>query len=630
MVLQSETEAAVWGWADPGQPVRVRGTWSDDHESITAAGGDGRWRTTVPTPAPGGPYRLLVEAGTGDDATQMVLDDVLIGEVWIASGQSNMWWPVSWCADAEAEIAAADHPRLRLFTVPQAVAMEPRDDLDGGSWTPCSPESVAGFSASAYYFGRDLHRELGVPVGLVHTSWGGTPVEAWTSRGTIERAGDFAEALARIDEALGAPEGHPTVEELQASWWVTLEERDPGFAGGWMSGPLEEGAWTEATVPGFFRDIGLGEFDGCVWYRRSVTLDPAWAGRGLVLELGPVDDMDLTFFNGRLVGETRQHGRWQEARHYRVPGEHVRAGENEIAVCAVDSGGAGSVGVAGESAPAMRLYPEGDGDGHGEAVALKGRWRARAGASMAVMGAFPRSTWFNQHVPTALHNAMIAPIVPFAARGAVWYQGESNRSRSVQYRRLFPALIADWRRVWGRELSFYYVQIAPFAYGGDRGEAAELREAQELALALPRTGMAVTMDVGNPDDIHPKNKQAVGRRLALWALARDYGRDVVCSGPLYRAMVVAGSEARLSFAWAAGGLVAEGAPTCFTVAGEDRVFHPAQARIEGETVVVWSDAVPRPAAVRHAWGAADEPNLQNAAGLPAPSFRTDRWPAVGR
>ena len=224
---------------------------------------------------------------------------------------------------------------------------------------------------------------------------------------------------------------------------------------------------------------------------------------------------------------------------------------------------------------------------------------------------------------------MISPLIPYGIRGAIWYQGESNRNRAAQYRRIFPAMIGDWRRLWGLgDFPFYFVQIAPFAYGGDTGQAAELREAQTFTMGAPNTGMAVTMDIGNPRDIHPRNKRDVGRRLALWALARDYGVDVVPSGPLYGGMVVVGSEVRLTFQYGEGLTAGDGAPSHFTIAGEDKVFHPAVARIEGEQVIVSSDAVPAPVAVRYAWGAADEPNLRNGAGLPAPSFRTDDWSPV--
>jgi sialate O-acetylesterase len=614
MVLQRESEVLVWGFADPGEVVTVRGGW-DDSTVTTVADDEGDWHVHMQTGQAGGPYTLTV-----NDVT---LSDVLLGEVWICSGQSNMEWHVEWCDDAQAEIAAADHPRLRLFTVAKALAATPQDDVRG-TWTACSPETVGAFSATGYYFGRELLAELGdVPIGLVSTNWGGTVSEAWTSRETLARFDAFAPALARLDEG----DDGQSLAAQQAAWWRSLEQQDPGFEAGWMNAGVDTEPWTNAAVPGYFKDIALGSFDGTVWYRRTVDVPAEYVGQELVLDLGPVDDMDLVYLNGERVGATLGLGQWQSPRSYSVAADVVRAGPNVLAVCAVDTSGAGSIGVAGGAPTSLRLRPASSQAGEG--LPLEGTWKARAGASMGALGAFPNAGWLHANYPTALYNAMIAPLLPYAIRGAIWYQGESNRARAAQYRRIFPALIEDWRAKWGRgDFPFYWVQIAPFGYGGDTGEAAELREAQMLTQSLPHTGMAVVMDIGNPGNIHPTNKQDVGRRLALWALAKNYGRDVECSGPVYAGLEVKGAEARLTFEHAAGLTSGDSPPSHFTLAGSDRVFHSATARIEGETIVVTSDAVGAPVAVRYAWGAADQPNVKNGAGLPASSFRTDDWPMV--
>ena len=618
MVLQRESEVAVWGWAAPLEQVRVRGTWSDEDESLVRAGRDGTWRTSVRTGAAGGPYSLIVQG-----ANRIEIGDVLLGEVWIASGQSNMEWPLAATADAEAAIAAARHPRLRLFTVAKAVAREPASDV-AGAWRVCEPESARDFSAVAYHFGRELAAALDVPVGMIHTSWGGTPAEAWTSRATLERFfPELAPALERLRAARGASE--PPLVERRAAWWSAIAERDPGLSSGWAragaAGPQEEG-WTSVVLPATFDDLAWSDFDGCVWFRRVVELPASWAGSGLSLELGPADDLDRAYFNGELVGETSADGRWQEPRRYDVPGALVRAGRNDLAVQVVDTGGQGSLGVAGDVRPPLRIVRS-----DGEELDLAGEWSARRGASLDELGAAPRD-WLHAGYPSVLHNGMIAPLVPFGLRGAIWYQGESNVGRHEQYRRLFAGLIADWRASWGRgDFPFHFVQIAPYRYDGDIGQAALLREAQALTLAQPHVGMAVTMDIGDPDDIHPRNKLDVGRRLAALALARDYGRDVPCGGPTAGALLVVGGRARLELRGVGGGLETTdgGPPGPFQIAGADRVFHPAQARIEHARVEVWSAEVPRPVAVRYAWGAADTPNLRNAEGFPAPSFRTDRW-----
>lgn len=531
-------------------------------------------------------------------------------------------------ADAEAEIADADHLGLRLFNVKNVIAQEPLDDVNG-QWVVCSPESVPGFSAVGYFFGRELLQALEVPVGLVAPNWGGTLSEAWTSRETLAGISEFAPPLERLAQAI-ASDGDPedSLAVKQAVWWKSLEQQDPGHRELWMSADLDLTDWLDAPVPGQFSDAGLGSFDGCVWYRRTVEVPEEWVGQPLALELGPVDDMDLTFLNGQLVGSTREAGQHTKPRVYAVDAGVARAGANVIAVCAVDTGGAGTLGGTGEGAPPMRLRLASDPAGSG--LTLEGTWKAKAGLTMQSAGPFPSGSWFHANYPTALYNGMIAPLLPFGIRGAIWYQGESNRPRAAQYRTLFPAMIGDWREKWGLgAFPFYFVQIAPYRYAGDTGQAAELREAQTLTLATPNTGMAVTMDIGNPDDIHPRNKQEVGRRLALCALAGTYGIEVVHSGPMYRSMVVVGNQARLHFAHTDGGLVAEGeGVTHVTVAGQDRVFHPAEARIAGDLLVVRCEAVAHPVAVRYAWGAADVPNLKNGAGLPAPSFRTDDWEMV--
>lgn len=614
MVLQRESEVAVWGWADPGEHVTVQGSWAGE-ERITVAGSDGRWSVRVATPEAGGPHTLSVKG-----SNELTFTDVLIGEVWVCSGQSNMEWPVRACANPEAEIAAANHPNLRIFDVGRRISMTPVEDVRG-SWAAVSPETIAGFSAAGYYFGREVQAGLGVPVGLIGTNWGGTVAESWTSREGLAGYEEFAPLIDQIDQRLGAGKAD-SLSAKQAAWWAKIEASDPGAKGAWMSPGLDTAGWTEVTLPGLFADFGQGDFDGCMWYRRSVDVPAGWAGKDLVMELGPVDDMDLTYLNGELVASTREAGKHATPRSYSIPAAQVRAGEaNLITICVVDTAGGGAVGLNTE----MVLRPEA-GEGR---VALSGAWLARTGSPIADFGPFPHGNWFHANYVTALHNGMIAPIVPFGIRGALWYQGESNRGRAAQYRRVFPGMITDWRSKWGiGDFSFYFVQLAPFRYGGDTGQLAELREAQMMTLDLANTGMAVTMDIGNITDIHPKNKQDVGKRLALWALAKDYGQDVVYSGPLYRSMVVVGDTARLHFDHAAGLRAGEGGLKSFLVAGEDRVFHPGSARVDGGTLLVKSDAVPRPVAVRYCWGTEDEGSLFNGAGLPASSFRSDAWPPV--
>ncbi len=619
MVLQRNDEVPVWGRSAPGAAITLRGSWVAEPVEVRADGA-GAWRALLPTGEAGGPHTLRVE-GDGDPAVR----EVWFGEVWFCSGQSNMEWPLRESDGAQAVLATADDPQLRLFTVAQQPSIGRAADCEG-AWVPASAESVADFSAVALHFGRELRATLGVPVGLVEATWGGTPIEAWTSGSTLRERPEFKPLIARMDGALRS-RGEPSVEERRRDWWRRIAAVDPGLRETWSAVDLDDSEWKDATLPATWNGLGFAQFDGCVWFRRTVQVPAEWAGQELVLELGPIDDFDLTYLNGELVGATRKEGYWQTPRSYRIPGDRVAAGPLQLTVLAIDTGGVGRVGKVADE---MRLRPASSGPGDG--LALAGPWKMRRGAALGEIGTWPRGSWFTHQHPAALFNGMVAPVAGYGIRGALWYQGETNVPRAQQYRELLPALVADWRRWWDREdLAFYYVQIAPYAYPGDVGQAAELREAQALAQDLPGVGMVVTLDVGDPDDVHPRDKRTVGLRLASWALAESYGREgVACRSPRYVSMQVEGAAVRLAFDHAEGLALRGDAPAPFTVAGADRVFHPAIARVEGTEVVVTSEHVAAPVAVRYAWGPADRGVLFNGAGLPASSFRTDDWAPASR
>ena len=625
MVLQRETATAIWGTSDPGAEVSVQGSWSEEAVATTA-GADGRWQVDLPTPEAGGPHTVTATSG-GASAS---LRDVLSGEVWVCSGQSNMEWNMAWLEQGVDAAKLADHPLLRLGFIEKTIAAAPQHEVEA-RWEVCTPNTVLPFSATAYFFGRELMRSMpDVPIGLVRSAWGGTVAEAWTSEETLRRLGGFDETLDRVG-ALRDSGGGDTVEQLQAKWWARVAATDPGMKERWQLPQTDLADWETGQVPTMFAQLGWAGFDGLGWFRRSFEVPPHWQGKDLVLHLGAVDDMDVTWINGQEVGAVRVAGRYQSARAYPVPGALLTTGVNTLAVCAVDTGGAGTIGWSASGPSSVRLTLA---DGS-EEIVLDGEWRVKRGCTMADLGGpMPTSGWFNQNGPTALSNGMIEPLVPMAMRGVIWYQGESNRDRALQYRDLFPAMIRDWRTRWGRgDFPFYWVQIAPFGYGGDRGEAAELREAQTMALSLPNTGQAVTMDIGDPADIHPQEKVEVGRRLALIALARDYGVEVAYQGPMLSSVEFDGPKATLRFDHAEGlELRGDDPSRWFTIAGKDQVFRPAKAEVMQAKglITVWSDEVPDARAVRFAWGAADASNLFNAAGLPAPSFRTDPWPAVSR
>jgi len=632
MVLQRDAVARVFGWAEPGERIEVHASWTDAVVRDVAQG-DGAFEVALPTPAAGGPFTLSVRG-----RNTVELTDVLVGEVWVCSGQSNMEWTVGpgvgdGILNWETEVADADWPRIRGFDVARATALEPAQDCRG-EWSVCSPATVGSYSAVAYFFGRALHRELDVPIGLVMTTWGGTKAEAWTSAHALRALGEFEDELDRIERARRDPASEPSLEDLQTRWWARLADVDPGTRAGWSSPAHDDSSWERRAVPAVWEEQGL-EHDGVVWFRRTVDVPAGWAGRELVLELGSIDDMDTTWFAGVRVGGLEGSDHWRTPRAYVVPAELVEGGPTTIAVRVVDTGGAG--GLTGHEGR-LRLSRAAGVDDAGEGLELAGEWRARPGAGLDVLGAWPRTGWFHQDYPTALSNAMVAPLERCAIRGAIWYQGESNRLDAERYERLFPALIADWRRRFGRgDFPFYFVQIAPFDYGGDTGQAAALRDAQRKALSVPNTGMVVTLDVGDPRDIHPLDKQTVGRRLARWALDRTYGRDVgPVSGPLFASVSFAPSMARVTFEHVAGGLELRGPVLERTESGVDGLFElrrpdgrwlPATARVDGDELVLRAfgfEGLDEPTGVRYAWGAADEACLFNAAGLPASSFSSVR------
>lgn len=613
-VLQRNSRAPLWGWARPGDIVSVFVSWDPNTSRTARVESNGAFSLPVATPEAGGPHTIGLRVG---DVVEEIRD-VWIGEVWFCSGQSNMEWALEDSQDAEAEIAAADHPNVRLFSVPNRVSVSPELSC-GGEWQVCTPETARPFSAVAYFFGRELSRELDVPVGLIAADWGGTPIESWMSAQTLRRHPDFTQRVLEVEElARKAEVFEAEVEAAVASWWSALDEDAPG----WHGVDFDDSAWKTMELPGNWEKGVVGAFDGVVRFRREVTLSAELDELDLRLSLGPIDDFDRTYFNGVLVGSLDEGSPWSTPREYEIPAELTRRGKNVIAVHAYDTGGAGGFHGSPEQ---MRLVPD---EAEGErGVSLAGAWRYSVAKASKDLAAYPRTSQVDAWTPTALFNGMVAPIMPHGIRGVLWYQGESNRERAFQYRSLMAGLIDDWRRWWMRgKFPFLFVQIAPYRYEDDAGEAAELREAQRLTLELENTGMVVTTDIGNPRDIHPRNKQEVGRRLALWALATTYGRDVVHSGPLFTKAVVEGESMRVHFDHAEGLRVPEGDTVpFFEIAGADGKYFEALAVIDGESVLVAAEEVPEPVAVRYLWGAADEGVLRNGAGLPASSFKSDEW-----
>ena len=623
MVLQRDAPARVWGWAAPAEIVRV--SVGPTRAEATAAA-DGRWSVELPPQPAGGPFTMTI-AGRNS----ITLEDVWLGEVWVASGQSNMEWPLAQSIGGP-EAATAGCDGLRLFTVAKATSLQAKDDVTG-QWSACDSSSAPTFSAVAFYFGQEVQRALGVKVGLVHSSWGGTPAEAWTSRAALAAEPSLQPMVADFDAALHDPAAQRAFAARLEAWEAANYHQDgsnEGLARGWAGPSVEGSLWRRMDLPQPWEKAGLA-IDGAVWFRRTLDIPAAWAGMDLRLSLGALDDFDTTYFGGEEVGRTGKEtpGYYSVPRRYTVPGRLVKAGRAVVAVRVFDHYGNG--GFSG-SAPEMTLGPAA-----GAPTSLAGSWEYRverelapSAPDFATQPRYPSPD--NPNSPTVLYGAMIAPLTPLAIRGAIWYQGESNAGAAFQYRNLFPAMIRDWRRAWGRgDFPFLFVQLANYMpRAPEPGDSAwaELREAQAMTLAVPGAGMAVAIDIGEAGDIHPKDKKDVGSRLARWALADTYGQAVVKSGPLYDSFALEGGALRVRFRHS-GGLKADGAAAKgFAVAGSDRQWHWAEARIDGETVVVSSPVVAQPVAVRYAWADNREATLRNAEGLPAAPFRTDDWPML--
>lgn len=619
MVLQQKTNAAIWGSAGAGKKVAITTSWNKKSYSAVADK-NGDWKVKVPTPAFGGPYTITIN---DDDVT--TLSNVLIGEVWICSGQSNMEMPLAgWgkIQDYEKEIAAANYPSIRLLQVEKATSNVPVKDMKiaNGGWTECTPQYVAGFSSVAYFFARDIYTKTKIPVGLIHTSWGGTIAEAWTSGTSLKTMDDFREAVNTMEQE-AASGGLQDYDKRLQTWLQNVNEKDAGFSKSnpaWTAMNTDVTGWQTMKLPTLWEDASLPSFDGVVWFRKKVMLPASWAGTDVKVSLGAIDDDEITWFNGEKIGETVGY---TTPRKYTIPGRLVKTGENEIVVRVFDGAGGG-----GLYDDAKQLTLTG---ANGEQVSLAGEWVYKVGVNLKDLPAKPLDM-NGPNRPTVLYNAMIYPFIQYSIKGAIWYQGESNADRAYQYHTLFPTLIKDWRKNFQQgDFPFYFVQLANFMKPvKDPGESAwaELREAQTKTLSLPNTGMASAIDIGNADDIHPKNKQEVGRRLALIALAKNYGKQVSYSGPLYQSFIKQGKAIKLTFKHADGGLKAQdGTLVGFEIAGADKKFYWAKAAITGNQVTVSSDAVANPVAVRYSWANNPNGNLYNGAGLPASPFRTDDW-----
>jgi len=623
MVLQQKQDIPIWGTAEPGGEVTVT---LNEQEGKAIVGDDRNWKVTLsPVPA-GGPYKLVVSG-----VETKTINNVMLGEVWICSGQSNMEMPINkeWgkVDNFEEEVANATYPNIRLFTVEKTMANTEQNHFKSDGWKECSSETVPGFSAVAYFYGRHLHNNLDIPIGLIQTAWGGTIVEAWTSAATLKEIPEFTEMVKYIEsDETTYEEKLVAAKKNQAEWPDKIEKLliDKGTQNqGFQNKDFNTDDWKTMELPKIWEELEI-YVDGVVWFSKDINVPESWQGEDLTLSLGKINDYDITWFNGKKVGRgTEVH----ESRNYKIPSSLVNKGQNRIVVQVLDIGNVGGIYGPEEE---MKLTSK------NKSISLVGNWKYKIDPIKIEVKAMPKKLDQNTGAnrPTVLYNAMIKPLLPYGIKGAIWYQGESNAERAYQYRNLFSSMIKDWRNVWGQgDFPFIFVQLANFMKVIEQPVEhswAELREAQTMALELPNTGMAVTIDIGDAIDIHPTNKQDVGKRLALNALAKVYEKDIAYSGPMYNSMELEGSKIRLKFSNTNDGLKIMGNKDLkgFAIAGTDKKFVWAEAKIEGNEVIVWSPEIKNPVAVRYAWASNPICNLYNGADLPASPFRTDDWKGI--
>jgi len=601
-VLQRDIAIPIYGTANEGEKITVEFAGQE----VSTVAKDGKWRVMLqPMKANAVPQTMTIR---GENVLEIA--NVLVGDVWVASGQSNMERQLGLregqkpIENWQAEAAGVDLPQIRQFYVPEHLALTPTADANG-KWTVCSPKTAPDFSAVGFFFARDIHRAEKIPVGILFSACGGTPAEAWTSEAALQTMPTFRDMI----NTMRKQAGNPDMYAKQVAQWYS--DNDPGSAknSDWSMMSLNTEDWTPVDIPAQFP----GDFDGVIWYRKELDLPESWNGKTAVMHLCAIDDQDTTWINGIQIGSMDI---WNAPRDYHIPNGVLRSGRNVIAIRVIDTGGPG-----GFFGKAEQMNMELMGDKSIAPVSLAGQWHSRTGVSLSKTPRFPVRANNNPSAPTVLYNAMIAPLQSFPIKGAIWYQGEANSDRPRQYLDLFPLMIADWRRDWNvGDFPFLFVQIAPYV-----GMVPEIREAQFLTLAkTSNTAMAVTTDIGDAEDIHPTRKAPVGARLAFAARALAYGEKIEYSGPLYDSMKVTGNKALISFTHVGGGLVAkDGDLKGFTIAGADKKFVPAKAEIKSNTVVVWSDEITSPVTVRYGWSNVPDVNLFNREGLPASPFRTD-------
>jgi sialate O-acetylesterase len=611
MVLQRNTTLKIWGWAAPKEKITIN---FGDIIRETISNDQGEWEVKLSNLNAGGPYTMTISG-----SNSITLKDILVGDVWVCSGQSNMELNMKRASPIYGpEIKSAENNYIRYFAVPQTYNFkEPQNDYKSGNWQTANPNTVLNFGAIGYFFARELYQKYLVPIGIINTAIGGTPVEAWISEEAIKAFPVYYKEAQKFKDDALISQIEKQDRERSQDWYTELGQKDEGYKDPqkkWSDPATNKDGWATMKIPGYWVNTGLGAINGVVWFKKEIDVPVSMVGQTALLKLGRIVDADSAFINGVFVGTTSYQ---YPPRRYEVKANLLKAGKNILIVRVINNSGIGGFVL---DKPYQLVVNE-------QTIDLQGDWQYRLGAIMKPLA----GQTFVKYKSTGLYNAMISPLLNFSIKGVLWYQGESNAERPVEYRQLFPALIQDWRNNWKQgDFPFLFVQLPNFMEpkpAPSESNWALLREAQLKTLSLPNTGMAVAIDIGEWNDIHPLNKLDVAKRLALAAQKVAYGDSkVIYSGPIYQSMNIKGNKAILSFDHIGNGLIAKGNKPLnqFAIAGTDKKFVWATAHIKKNRVVVWSDKIQNPVAVRYAW--ADNPegaNLYNKEGLPASPFRTD-------
>ena len=608
MVLQRNTNLKIWGWAKPKEKIILKFK-GKSYKTITNSNGD--WQVNLPTMESGGPFTMEI---LGD--TRIEVKDILIGEVWFCSGQSNMVHQLNIHDVTYAkEIETANFHQIRQFWIPTLTNLQsPQNDFPNGQWKSAVGEDVRPFSAVAYFFAKKIHEKYQVPVGIINASVGGTPIEAWISEHGFK---DFSVQKAIIEKNKDTAYVNSLNRKVSPN--NTPQAIDEGLKNTkWFETAYLPKNWRNINIPGYWEDQGLKDLNGVVWYRKEIEIPATMVGKSAKVFLGRIVDADELYINGKKIGSI---GYQYPQRRYKIPADVLKAGKNLFVIRVTNTAGKG--GFIPDKP--YCIFSKSD------TVDLKGTWQYKVGLVFKPNPQNINTGITAQNQPTALFNAMVSPVINYAVKGFCWYQGESNTGRPFEYAKLLPALINDWRNQWKQDLlPFLYVQLPGFMdynYLPSESNMAIIREAQLNALSVPNTAMTVAIDLGEWNDIHPDNKKDVGERLSLSALKLAYQENITYSGPIFQSSSIEGNTISILFANTGSGLISKDGEELsdFAIAGEDKKFVWAKTRIEGNKVIVWSDEIVKPLYVRYAW--ADNPvnpNLYNQEGLPASPFRTDK------